>query len=197
MKWLLVISILAVLCGPVAYGQLYPIQTGTAGANATNSEFPIIAYTPDGQYEADMSWEPHHMVTDKKIMFIFQFYTGQTGAITPMVDYQFVISQDGKELARISGTTTQAGDYKYFAFDHAGPVTISLEKIADKNLAVSYDTNVYENPQPSGPVNIVQPPQNISSNERAVFPILEDAMAGIIIAFLVWMAFRHKIMKYV
>ncbi len=195
MKWLLVISILVVLCEPVAYGQLYPVQSNTADANTTSLAFPLVAYTQDGQYEVDMSWEPHHILTDQKIIFIFQFYDHKTGAIAPIVDYQFVISQDGKELARIPGTTTQAGDYKYFSFDQAGPVTISLEKIADKDLSASYDATVDKNPQPSGPITIVQPPQNISNKERIVFPILEDAVVGVIIAFLVWIAVKDRIVK--
>jgi hypothetical protein len=188
MRCLLVIAVLAVLFEPMAYGQLYPIQTNTADTNSKNLAFPKIAYTQDGGYEVDLTWEPHDILTDKKIIFIFQFYDHETGAIIPNVDYQFVISQDGKELVRIPGTTQQGGDYKYFAFDNPGPVTISLEKIADKDLSVSYATNVYPNQHPQGPVIIVQPPPNMSDKERMIFPILQDAFVGVIIVFLVWIA---------
>jgi hypothetical protein len=188
LRCLLVIAVLAVLVEPTAYGQLYSMQTNTTDTNSKNLAFPKIAYTQDGRYEVDLTWEPHDILTDKKIIFIFQFYDHDTGAIIPNVDYQFVISQDGKELVRIPGTTLESGDYKYFAFDNPGPVTISLEKIADKDLSASYATNVYPNPHPAGPVIIVQPPPNISDKERMIFPILEDAFVGVIIVSLVWIA---------
>ena len=156
--------------------------------------FPKVAYTEDKSYEVDLTWEPHKVLTDKKIMFIFQFYDTRTGGLVPMVDYQFVVSQDGKELARIPGTTTQAGDYKYFAFDNPGPVTISLEKIGDKNLSVSYNTTAYQNPNSTGHVSVVQPPRNISNAERSIFPIIEDAIVGVLIALIVWLA-RDPILR--
>lgn len=192
MKWLLVIAVLAVLSEPIAYGQLYPIQTNTVDANTKNPTFPLIAYTQNGQYEVDLTWEPHNILTDKKIIFIFQFYDHKTSAIVPNVDYQFVISQEGKELVRIPGTTLESGDYKYFAFDQPGPVTISLEKIDDTDLSVSYTTTVYQNPHPTGSITIVQPPPNMSDKERTIFPILEYAFVGVIISLLVWIA-RDKI----
>lgn len=188
MRCLLVIAILAVLFEPMAYGQLYSVQTNTVDASSKNLTFPEIAYTQDGKYEADLTWEPHNILTDEKIIFIFQFYDHETGVIVPNVDYQFVISQGGKELVRIPGTTLESGDYKYFAFDNPGPVTISLEKIADNNLSVSYSTTVYQNPHPAGPVVIVQPPPNMSDNEREMFPILEDAFVGVIIVSVIWIA---------
>ncbi len=188
MRCLLVIAVLAVLFEPMAYGQLYSVQTNTVDASSKNLTFPEIAYTQDGKYEADLTWEPHNILTDEKIIFIFQFYDHETGIIVPNVDYQFVISQGGKELVRIPGTTLESGDYKYFAFDNPGPVTISLEKIADNNLSVSYSTTVYQNPHPAGPVVIVQPPPNMSDNEREMFPILEDAFVGVIMVSVIWIA---------
>ncbi|MFZ1078015.1 MAG: hypothetical protein WAN47_11370 [Nitrosotalea sp.] len=188
MRYLLVIALIAILFEPTAYGQLYPIQTNTADTNSKNLTFPQIAYTQDNRYEVDLTWEPHDILTDKKIIFIFQFYDHETGAIIPNVDYQFVISQNGKELVRIPGTTLESGDYKYFAFDNPGPVTISLEKIADKDLSVSYTPTVYLNPHTTEPVIIVQPPPNMSDKERTIFPILEDAFVGVIIMSLAWIA---------
>lgn len=173
----------------MTYGQsYYNTQANPADTNQKSTSFPLVAYTQDHRYEADMTWEPHDIMTDKKIIFIFQFYDGNTGYLIPDVDYQFVITQDGKELARIPGTTSQAGDYKYFSFNNTGPVTISLEKIADTDTSVSYDTAVTENLHPSGPVNIVQPPPNISDKEKIIFPVLEDIFVGVLIAFLVWIA---------
>lgn len=195
MKWLLVIVLLAVSFGQVAHSQLSGgIVKNSASSNSKINSFPKIAYTAGYDYEADMSWEPHKILTDQKTIFIFQFYDGKTGGLVPMVDYQFVVSQDGKELARIPGTTTQAGDYKYFAFDKPGPVTISLEKIGDSDLSVSYNTTAYQNPNPTGPVNIVQPPANTSNRERSIFPIIEDAIVGVLIALVVWIA-RDPILR--
>ncbi|MDE1815601.1 MAG: hypothetical protein KGL95_13895 [Patescibacteria group bacterium] len=195
MKWLLVIVLLTVSLGQVAHGQFSGgVEKNSASANPKITSFPKIAYTAGYDYEADLSWEPHKILTDQKIIFIFQFYNGKTGGLVPMVDYQFVVSQGGKELARISGTTTQAGDYKYFAFDKPGPVTISLEKIGDKDLSVSYNTTAYQNPNPTGPVIVVQPPANISNRERSVFPIIEDVTVGVLIVLIIWFA-RDPILR--
>ncbi|MGI0047227.1 MAG: hypothetical protein ACREBB_08575 [Nitrosotalea sp.] len=185
--------LLIILSGQIAYGQTYT-QDNVPNTDEKTIAFPIIAYTQDHEYEADMTWEPHDILTDKKIIFIFQFYDGKTGAIIPDMDYQFVISQNNKELANIPGTTSQSGDYKYFSFNSTGPVTISLEKIADTDLFVSYNTTVYENPHPSGPVTIVQPTQNISDKERMLFPALEDVFVGVLIVFIIWIA-REPILK--
>ncbi len=187
--YLPVIVSLVVLSGQAVHGQTYYItQDNSTNASEKGTIFPIIAYTQDHKYEADMTWEPHDIMTDKKIIFIFQFYDGKTGAMIPDVDYQFVISQDGKEIASIPGTTSQGGDYKYFSFTSPGPVTISLDKIADTDLFTSYNTTVYENPHPSGSVTIIQPPQNISDKQRAIFPILEDIFVGVVIVLLIWIA---------
>lgn len=195
MRLLPAIVLLTILAGQIAYGQLYySTQDNAPNSNEKTTTFPIVAYTQDHAYEADMTWEPHSILTDKKIIFIFQFYDGKTGAIIPDVDYQFVISQNGKELASIPGTTSQSGDYKYFSFDNPGPATISLEKIADTDLFVSYNTTIDKNPQPSGPITIVQPSPNISDKERMLFPALEDVFVGVLIVFIIWIA-REPILK--
>ncbi|MDE1765202.1 MAG: hypothetical protein KGI27_02890 [Thaumarchaeota archaeon] len=195
MKWLLVMVLLVVFLTPMAYGQFYGgISENSGSANQKSTAFPRTVYTADKNYEVDMTWEPHRMLTDQKVIFIFQFYDYKTGGIVPMVDYQFVISQAGKELARIPGTTTQAGDYKYFAFDDPGPVTVSLEKIGDTDSSASFNDAVYKNPNPAGHVTIVQPPPNVSNKERSIFPIIEDVVVGVLIVFLIWLA-RDPILK--
>lgn len=195
MKWLPVIVFLAILSVPLANGQFYgQVQENSGNTNQQSNTFPKIAYTADKSYEVDLTWEPHRILTDQKIIFIFQFYNYKTGELVPMVDYQFVVSQDGKELTRIPGTTSQAGDYKYFAFDNPGPVTISLEKIGDTDSSVSYNTIIYQNPNPTGHVVIMQPPANISNKQRSIFPIIEDVIVGSLIALIVWLA-RDPILK--
>ncbi|GEM_PF-3138080 len=189
MRWVWLGLVLVLASVPAAWGQLYgtvPQSTGGTGAQA--GAFPKVVYTADKSYEADLTWEPHRMLTDQKIMFIFQFYSYNTGELVPMVDYDFVVSQDGHELARIPGTTSQAGDYKYFAFDRPGPVTITLDKIGDTDSSASFNATVYPNPHPSGPVTIVQPAPNISNRQRAIFPVIEDVAVGGIIVGMLWLA---------
>ncbi|MDE1829430.1 MAG: hypothetical protein KGI25_03810 [Thaumarchaeota archaeon] len=189
MKWLPVFVLLTIFSGPIAYGQMYGgIEENSPNiTNQKSATFPMVAYTDDKMYEVDMSWEPHTILTNQKIIFIFQFYDYKTGGLVPMVDYQFVISQNNKELTRISGTTSQAGDYKYFAFEHPGPVTIRLEKIGDTDAFVSFNTTVNQNPNPAGPVTIVQPSPNISNKERYIFPIIEDVIVGALLSLLLWL----------
>lgn len=197
MKWSLALALLVILAIPAVHGQPgdTPI-TNTVKVNRNNTTFPVITYSPDSRYEVDLTWEPHQILTDQKEMFIFQFYDKATGAVSPHIDYEFVVSQDGKELARIPGTTTGAGDYKYFAFDNPGPITISLDKINGDNSGVSYETSVEKNPNSSGHVEVVQPPRNISNSQRAIFPILEDVIIGGLIALLVWIAREHIFRKF-
>ena len=195
MRFLLAIVLLVAFLTPVAYGQMSGTRENSSSADQEGATFPKIAFTSDKQYEVDLTWEPHKILTNQKTIFIFQFYDYKSGGLVPMVDYQFVISQNGKELARIPGTTTQAGDYKYFAFDKTGPVTISLDKIQDTDLSVSYNTVVYQNPNSTaGHVTIVQPARNISNQQRSIFPIIEDVIVGALIALLVWLA-RDSILR--
>lgn len=187
--------LLLALSAPAVYAQSDNKMPSMVSANE-NSTFPVIAHTPNKAYEVDLTWEPHKILTDQKIIFIFQFYDRATGSTVPHIDYHFVITQNGNELANIPGTTTRAGDYKYFAFDNPGPVTISLEKIGDTAQQVSYDTMVSKNPHPTGPVTVTQPPRNISNQQRAIFPILEDVIIGGLIALLVWVAREHIFRRF-
>ena len=184
MRLLAALAVIALLSVPAVYGQV----AVTADNQTAAQKFPVIAYTQDNVYEADLSWVPHQILTDEKVMFIFQFYDYKTGAIVPNLDYQFVVMQDGREVGRISGTTSQSGDYKYFAFDHPGPVTIGLEKIGDGDQSANFNATVLQNPHDTGHVTLVQPPPNLSEKQRSIFPVLEDVFVGVNLALILWLA---------
>ncbi|MDE1863644.1 MAG: hypothetical protein KGI33_12140 [Thaumarchaeota archaeon] len=192
MKWLAVLAFVLAFMLPAAHAQMF--QTVPSSGQGQEQKFPKVVYTQDHRFEVDLSWEPHQILTDQKEMFIFQFYDYKTGALVPNLDYQFVVSQDGRQLGSIFGTTTEAGDYKYFAFDSPGQITISLENIGDTGDSATFNATVAQNPHPAGPVTIVQPPPNISDRQRAIFPVLEYAFGAAIIGVIVWLA-REPLIK--
>lgn len=147
--------------GAVVVSQNIP-DTPTDAAGNPITSWPIIAYTLDKQYEADLSWEPHVILTGEKITFPFQIYDPGTSKILRGTSYEFVIEQNGKQLLRSKGQTGTGGDYRVFVFNEPGTATFMLENIGDRGLSAEFTTIVYQNPNKTNTnIPVIQPARNI------------------------------------
>ena len=74
--FLAAVFLLVIISGNMAYDQsYYSTQAGPVNSNQKSATFPLVAYTQDHRYEADMTWEPHEIMTDKKIISFFSSIT--------------------------------------------------------------------------------------------------------------------------
>lgn len=148
--------------GAVVVSQNVP-ETPTDAAGNPITTWPIVGYTLYRQYEADIAWDPHVILTGEKITFPFNFYDPNTSKILVGTPYDFVIIQNGKELLRSSGVSGTAGDYRVFVFKDSGTVFFKLENIGNNPAAsAEYSTIVYQNPNATNAnIPIIQPARNI------------------------------------
>lgn len=159
------------------------IPTDSTGNQIT--QWPIVAYTLDNQYEVDLSWEPHVILTGEKVVFIYQFYDSTGSKILRGTSYEFVIIQNGKEILRTQGQTEIGGDYKYFVFQEPGTVTFMLDNIGGKELSTEYSTIVYQNPnQTNANIPVVQPARNIILGQELIVVFVGPPIIILIVVIL-------------
>ncbi|HKU32345.1 MAG TPA: plastocyanin/azurin family copper-binding protein [Candidatus Nitrosotalea sp.] len=165
--------------------QIPSVATDASGQQII--KWPIEEKTLDGLYEADLSWEPHIILTNEKITLIYQFYDGITGRLIESgVPYELVIIQNGKDLFRTDDSTQIGGDYKYFVFNDTGTVTFRFQKVGGGNSFIDFSSMVYQNPNATNTnIPIIQPARNIAlSQEFALAFILPSV--GVIIFVMLW-----------
>lgn len=91
----------------------------------------LSKYSANGAYHISIS-VPDTIEPMKPTAFSISIMDANTGAFKDVL-YQFVVIKDGQELARRNGATLGGSSVEYFTFtdQHAGPVTIRLEKIGN------------------------------------------------------------------
>lgn len=114
--------------GIVNVGQTIPDFPHDASGTKIES-FPIIQYTPDGLVELDLSWEPFVIKTFEKTTFVFQTYDPFTNSNLDKMKYEMIITQNGEEVFRDTGSTQVGGDYRNFIFEKTGPIEIRFQNI--------------------------------------------------------------------
>ena len=166
-------------------------------------EFPIIAYTTDGIVELDMTWEPHVIRENEKVVFIYHTYDPLTNTNLDKMSYDIIIRQNGKEIFRDEGVTGVGGDYRNFVFEEPGPIEIRFENVVSWGTSgiesdarqqplhpslrsVQFSTIVFENLDNGYvPPKIIQPKQTLQLYyEVAVVIILVPAALLIIVIIL-------------
>ena len=153
----------------------YPVD----GFGNKIERFPITGYTTDGMVEIDLTWEPNIIKTNEKVVFIYQTYDPATNSNLDKMSYDFIITQNGKEIFRDEGLTEVGGDYRNFAFEETGPIQIKFENVVswgtsgiesgarDQPLhpslrSLQFSTIVYENPDHTMVMpEITQPKQTV------------------------------------
>jgi plastocyanin len=137
------------------------------------TKFPIIRYVSDKTIEADLSWEPHYIITGHKITFVYQFYDNVKYKPIP-AHYVLTITQNGQELFKRDDSTQFGGGYSYFKFDNPGPVIFRFDDIAHTGQSVQYST-IVEQANMAGMQgmsgmddNMVEPARNMDVNNSLI-----------------------------
>lgn len=171
--------------GAIVVNQQVPtVATDASGQPIT--KWPVVEKTLDGQYEADLSWEPHVILTNEKITLVYQFYNGITGRIIESsVPYKLSIIQNGKELFRTDGATQIGGDYKYFVFKEPGSAAFRFQNIGGGSSFVEFSTLIYQNPNAtSTQVPVIQPARNIVFGQELAIILVVPPIAIILATIL-------------
>lgn len=106
--------------GEVEVGTPLDVETGQ-----------LSKYSAKGAYHISVS-VPDIIEPMKPTAFTINIMDANSGAFKDVL-YQFVVIKDGQEIARRNGATVGGSSVEYFTFtdQHAGPVTIRLEKIGN------------------------------------------------------------------
>lgn len=133
---------------------------------SSTEQLPLKAFTHNANFEVGLSWEPVQIQTEKNTRFYVDISRYYAPKDRETVSYDFVITQNGKEVLRESTTgitnapaKTNHVDFKFTSQD-AGPVIIAIENI-DGSLLSSTDFVV-----------VVKPKED----QDAKFPIVAQSM---------------------
>jgi len=180
--------------GVVVVSQTIPDYATDAQGNKIE-KWPVVKYTQDKQIEADLSWEPHVILTGEQITFIYQFYSPNTSSLLPPTSYRFSILQNGTELLGIDGATQMSGDYKYFVFKNSGPVEFKLEKIGGSDLSIWYSTIVFDNPSEiKKEIPVIQPARNLLLSQELQIVFIGPPMV-LLVFVVIWAKWGDKFRK--
>jgi plastocyanin len=125
----------------------YPVDASGQRQNV----FPVHTLTKDDKYDVDLAWSPKVLLTGERISFILDFSDPITSNRHHLLSYDFVLSQNGKELLRKNGLSQVGSDIQEFIFSNAGPINIRIENVGDnKGSFTVFNSTVYENPTISG-----------------------------------------------
>lgn len=170
--------------GYITVNENLPDPTDADGKKIT--QFPLVRLTPDRKYEADLTWEPHYIMTGHQTTFVFQFYDN----VMPhpiSAHYVFTITQNGKELFKSEDRTQFGGGYNYFRFDEPGPVIFRFDDIDNSGQSVQYSTIVQQMNSSMGNMagmdNMVEPARNMVLQDYLIPLFFTPALitAGVVV----------------
>ena len=183
------------MVGAIVVSQTIPDYATDAEGNKIE-KWPIVQYTQDKQIEADLSWEPHVILTGEQITFVFNFYDPSTSssfmASTP---YHFAIVQNGTEIFSANDVTQYSGGYKYFVFNETGPVEFKLENIDNTVRSTHFSTIVFDNPSEiKKEIPIIQPARNLQLSQETIMIFVGPPIAAFIF-IIVWAKWGDKLRR--
>ncbi|HEX5358981.1 MAG TPA: plastocyanin/azurin family copper-binding protein [Candidatus Nitrosotalea sp.] len=183
------------MVGAIVVSQTIPDYATDAEGNKIE-KWPIVQYTQDKQIEADLSWEPHVILTGEQITFVFNFYDPSTSssfmASTP---YRFAIIQNGTEIFSANDVTQYSGGYKYFVFNETGPVEFKLENIDNTVRSTHFSTIVFDNPSEiKKEIPIIQPARNLQLSQETIMIFVGPPIAAFIF-IIVWAKWGDKLRR--
>jgi len=161
-------------------------------AEGNKVTLPVMTLSSDKKYHNGLYWSPVVIKTGEQVTFTSDFFDKDGYTKLHLLEYDFVLIQNGKEIHRSHGYSENGSDVKYFAFSEAGPLTIRFENMgADKNSYAEFNTIVYP-----GKSDITVDAK-ISSDK--IQPIIFQAMifgiigaAAAMIGTMVFISRRHK-----
>lgn len=183
------------MVGAVVVSQQVPDYATDAQGNKID-KWPIVKYTDDKLIEADLSWEPHVILTGEQITFVFNFYNPSTSSeFMTSTPYHFTIIQNGTEIFSTEDSTQYTGGYKYFVFDKPGPIEVKIEKIDNMDESVKFSTIVFDNPSKiKSQIPVIQPARNIQLSQETQILFVGPPIA--VLAFIViWAKWGTKFRK--
>jgi plastocyanin len=159
-------------------------------------QWPIIKYSQDKQVEADLSWEPHVILTGEKITFIFNFYNPAISSTSlASTSYHFAIVQNETEIFSSDDVTQYSGGYKYFVFNKSGPVEFKLENIDNTARSTHFSTIVFENPSKiKKDIPVIQPARNLTLSSEVQLVFIGPPVALLAFA-IIWLKWGDKFRK--
>lgn len=100
----------------------------------------LSAFTPNGDYQVDMTWEPEVILPDQSTKFIFTIRDAYTGETLRNSGYDFVLVRDGEAIHRESGVAVVGGDFMEYTFteEQAGAAAVRLEDIRGTGQYVEF-----------------------------------------------------------
>ena len=181
--------------GAVVVSQTIPDYATDEEGNRIE-KWPVVKYTADKQIEADLSWEPHVILTGEQITFVFNFYDpGTSSTLMASTPYRFVITQNGTEVFSAKDATQYSGGYKYFVFDKSGPVEFKLEKIGNMDETVQFSTFVFDNPSKiKKEIPVIQPARNLQLSQETQIVFVGPPIA-VLVFVIIWAKWGDKFKK--
>lgn len=131
--------------GSVTVGEGVPGYPHDAAGRGV--EFPLLAYTPDGGIEVNLSWDPPVLMTHERAQFVYQFYDPYTNSNLANMKYSIAIIQGGRELFRDEGLNQIGGDYRNFVFEEPGGIIIRVEGIEAASVLAEAGVTVPGSPE--------------------------------------------------
>lgn len=102
--------------------------------------FPVVAITRDELIQVDLSWDPLVIEPNKNTKFIFTFRDAKTGELLRNTSYDFVISQDGKEIYKKPGNAQIGSDFVDYTFAESqkGHISILFDNLRGTNSSTEF-----------------------------------------------------------
>ena len=131
---------------------------------------PLYHFTPDGQIEVGLSWDPNVLLTGKEISFFVTFFDRANNKPN-LLPFDFVLMQNGKQLERIPSISQVGMNVQHFVFSNSGPTNIRVENIGGaKSSFAQFNTTIYDNPSISSAAANQLASQYRSANSAANNP---------------------------
>jgi plastocyanin len=131
----------------------YPVD----GSGHKQNVFPVHTLTADRKFDIDMAWSPKVLVTGEQISFILDFSDPLTSQRHHLLSYDFLLSQNGKELVKRSSSSQAGSDVQKYIFSNPGPINIRIENVAGNQKSFSdFNSTIYENQNISGHMQMGQ-----------------------------------------
>jgi plastocyanin len=147
------------------------------------SKLPVYHFTPDGQIEVGLSWDPNVLLTGKEISFFVSFFDRANNKPN-LLPFDFVLVQNGKQLERSPSISQIGMNVQHFVFPNSGATIIRIENIGGaKSSFAQFNTTVYDNPSISSASANQLAAQYKSANSAANNPFRIDPLTLVYISY--------------